>query len=149
MRSVCLLTLLLVGCSASASKQTPAAKETPTAQAPQPPAVATTKPVQSIEVAQFQKALQQHPEYVLLDVRTPAEYSSGHLNGATMLDFHAPDFDQQVAKLDQSKTYLVYCRTGNRSSKTCQKLSALNVPCYNLAGGITAWRAAQLPTTQP
>ncbi|UOG77001.1 rhodanese-like domain-containing protein [Hymenobacter tibetensis] len=55
---------------------------------------------------------------VLLDVRTPAEFAAGHLQGAENLDFRAPDFPAQVAKLDKSNTYVLYCASGNRSGKT-------------------------------
>lgn len=48
----------------------------------------------------------------MIDVRTPAEFASGHLEGAINIDVQSPDFDQQVAQLDPSATYLVYCRGG-------------------------------------
>ncbi|MCK6599511.1 MAG: rhodanese-like domain-containing protein, partial [Bdellovibrionaceae bacterium] len=54
---------------------------------------------------------------VILDVRTPDEYLSGHIKGAINIDFYASDFQNQLGKLDKEKDYKVYCRSGNRSSK--------------------------------
>jgi rhodanese-related sulfurtransferase len=112
-------------------------------------ASAPSDKVASLDTTHFQSMLHDRPQYVLLDVRTPEEYSSGHLPGATLIDFRSPDFDSKIAKLDPSKTYCLYCRTGHRSGQACSKLMALNIPCYHLAGGITAWRQAQLPIAQP
>lgn len=62
---------------------------------------------------------------VLLDVRTPAEFASGHLEGAINIDVQSPDFDQKVAQLDPSATYLVYCRSGNRSGAAIDRMEGL------------------------
>ncbi|NVO31808.1 rhodanese-like domain-containing protein [Hymenobacter lapidiphilus] len=68
-------------------------------------------------VAEVKKTLSQ-PNVVLLDVRTPEEYATGHLPGAGNVDFRAPDLAAQLQKLDPSKTYVLYCASGNRSNKT-------------------------------
>ncbi|AHJ97604.1 rhodanese-like domain-containing protein [Hymenobacter swuensis] len=68
-------------------------------------------------VAEVKKTLAQ-PNTVLLDVRTPEEYAAGHLPGAQNLNFRASDVAQQLQRLDPKQTYVVYCASGNRSSKT-------------------------------
>lgn len=55
-------------------------------------------------------------EAVVIDVRTPAEFASGHLEGAINIDVQAPDFTEQISRLDPAGRYLVYCRSGNRSA---------------------------------
>lgn len=55
------------------------------------------------------------PEAVILDVRSPGEHASGHLEGATLLDFNAGDLAAALPELDQGAEYVVYCRSGNRS----------------------------------
>ena len=80
---------------------------------------------------------------------TPQEWSTGIIPSAKLIDIKSPDFDDKIAQLDKSKTYLVYCRTGNRSGTACGKLHNLDMSAYNLKGGIVAWKAANLPTTQP
>ena len=49
------------------------------------------------------------PGVVILDVRTPAEFASGHLPGAVNLDVQGADFGGGLAKLDPSASYAVYC----------------------------------------
>lgn len=83
---------------------------------------------------------------VVLDVRTPAEYKAGHLKGAVNVDYNAPDFEQQLARLDKAKPYLVHCAVGGRSTKSLpvlQKLGFKNV--RHLDGGMQAWQQAGLP----
>jgi rhodanese-related sulfurtransferase len=110
----------------------------------------TTAPsVRAVSPAEFQQLRNSHPDYLLLDVRTPEEFAAGHLDGATLMNIRSPDFADKVAALPRDKTYLVYCRTGLRSTLACQKLAATGLPAYNLQGGITAWRQSHLPTTQP
>lgn len=87
---------------------------------------------------------------VLLDVRTPQEVSEGMLDGAMVLDYHWDQFGEALTKLDKEQTVLVYCRSGGRSGRTMTKLKEMGFPeVYNLAGGITAWKAAGLPITTP
>lgn len=85
-------------------------------------------------------------DLVVLDVRTPAEFQSGHIKNALNVDYKAPDFEQQLAKLDKTKPYLVHCAVGGRSTKTLpllQKLGFKNV--RHLDGGIQSWQQAGLP----
>ena len=83
---------------------------------------------------------------VILDVRTPGEFSAGHIPGAVNLDYNAPDFQEKAAALDKSKTYLVHCAAGVRSARACEKLIHLDFPnLYNLPGGFKAWAKAGQP----
>lgn len=61
-------------------------------------------------------AQKDQPNTVILDVRTKMEWNMGHVAGATLIDINSADFDAKIDQLDKSKTYLVYCRSGNRSS---------------------------------
>ena len=54
-------------------------------------------------------------DLIILDVRTPWEFSEDSLPGAVNLDFTDPDFDEMVKELDKNMTYIVYCKTGKRS----------------------------------
>lgn len=101
---------------------------------------ATQAEVKTIGQPDF-KAMQSKPDAVVLDVRTPGEVSEGIINGATMfIDYNSSDFEQQLDGLDKSKTYLVYCRSGNRSGKACRAMLDKGFKqVYNLDGGISAW----------
>lgn len=92
-------------------------------------------------------ALSEDEEFVLLDIRTSAEVESAHLPGATMLDFYAPSFRDDLALLDRDATYLIYCRTGNRTGQTRTVMADLGfTQVYDLDGGITQWIARGYPT---
>ena len=89
------------------------------------------------------------PGFVLLDVRTPKEFGEERIRGAVMVDYKSPSFRDEMAKLDRSKTYLVYCRTGHRTegaAKVMRELGFKNVSL--LADGITGWKKAGFPTTR-
>jgi rhodanese-related sulfurtransferase len=89
------------------------------------------------------------PRFVLLDVRTHGEFVEERIEGATPLDFRSPAFREGASRLDRKRKYLVYCRTGNRSAgalKVLEELGFANV--YHLAGGLTKWKAAGLPTVK-
>jgi rhodanese-related sulfurtransferase len=74
---------------------------------------------------------------VVVDVRTPAEYAAGHLQGAVNIDVEAPTFDAQIAQLDKNATYAVYCHSGRRSSLATDAMGKAGFThVYNLSGGI-------------
>lgn len=78
----------------------------------------------------------------LIDVRTPSEYSNGHLEKATLVDFNGADFDKQLEGLDKSKPVYVYCAAGGRSAKAMAKMKANGFKeVYNLVGGFGAWQS--------
>ena len=78
---------------------------------------------------------------IVIDVRTPAEWQQGVIDGATLfIDYNGGNFEQQLAKLDKSKTYVVYCRSGGRSAGASQVMvdkGFKNV--INMQGGISSW----------
>ncbi len=78
---------------------------------------------------------------IILDVRTAQEYRSGHLSGSINLDFRSASFADELARLDRSKPYLVYCRTGVRSARTAALMKSLGFrEIYDMAGGIAGWQ---------
>jgi rhodanese-related sulfurtransferase len=91
-----------------------------------------------------------NPKFVILDVRTPEEFESGHIEGAINMDYYHPGFQVELGKLDKTKTYLVYCRTGSRSHTTFGFMKELRfAEVYHFEGGILAWRAASFPVAGP
>ncbi len=56
----------------------------------------------------------------VVDVRTPQEYSEGHLDGALNIDFQGPNFSSEISTLDSSANYVIYCRSGNRAGKAIE-----------------------------
>jgi rhodanese-related sulfurtransferase len=81
-------------------------------------------------------------EFAILDIRTPGEFQSGHLAKSVPIDFYSPTFADQLNRLDKTKTYLVYCRTGNRSTKSLELFKKLKFQkVYHMASGISAWKS--------
>ena len=79
-------------------------------------------------------------DYVILDVRTVEECNEGIIPEALQINFLAShDFVSAVASLDKSKTYFVYCRSGNRSAQACNYMSLQGFETYNLMNGIMGW----------
>jgi rhodanese-related sulfurtransferase len=79
---------------------------------------------------------------VLIDVRTPGEVASGYIPESDLfMDINRSDFDQKIAELDTTKTYVMYCRSGARSGRAANKMIALGFSdVYNLSGGILAYK---------
>ena len=95
----------------------------------------------------FSTAMKQ-PGTIVLDVRTPAEYASGHLAQAKNIDIEASSFTNQIAALDKNATYAVYCHSGNRSGTALEQMTAAGFThVYDLAGGIGAWQNMGGPMT--
>jgi rhodanese-related sulfurtransferase len=98
-----------------------------------------------IAPAVFADKIKNVPNAILLDVRTPQEYSAGHIPNALNINYNAPDFQTQIGALDKNKTVLVYCAVGGRSAKSATALQQLGFKeVYDLKGGFTAWKAAGL-----
>ncbi len=89
-----------------------------------------------------------NPNLVILDVRTPDEYSEGHIEKSVNIDFNANDFKTKINELDKNKTYLVYCRSGNRSSKAIKVMEQLGFKeAYNI-GSIMNWQKEGYPVVK-
>jgi rhodanese-related sulfurtransferase len=74
----------------------------------------------------------------LIDVRTPAEYATGHIPGARLLPID--QLPSQLASLDKSKPVAVYCATGARSLNAKQYLAAQGfATVVNLQAGMASW----------
>ena len=73
---------------------------------------------------------------VILDVRTPDEFSAGHLDGAVNIDVQSAEFDALVSQLDPEGSYLVYCRSGNRSAQAIDRMAALGFTDLTNGGSV-------------
>ena len=96
---------------------------------------------EDIDEVDFAEKVAEDENGVLLDVRTEDEWDSGHIDGAVQIDFFDPEFPKKLEELDKSKNYYVYCRSGNRSGKSCELMAASGFTgdLFNLEGGILGW----------
>lgn len=99
----------------------------------------------SITAAEFAEKIKTTPQAQILDVRTPKEYESQHLDNASNVDWNNPTFVTNVTKYDKSKQVYVYCLSGARSHQAALKLQELGfTSIYEMQGGILKWNAAGL-----
>lgn len=81
---------------------------------------------------------------VVLDVRTPDEFATGHLADAVNIDVSAEDFEAKVSELDKSETYVLYCHSGNRSTDAAERMAELGFDNLVNGGGLAALADAGL-----
>ena len=97
------------------------------------------KIINEITTADF-KSLNSVEDIQLIDVRTIEEYNSGYIDGALNIDFYKFSFIDSINVLDKSKTTVVYCKSGNRSSKSALMMKSLGFKnVYNLKEGMNGW----------
>ena len=78
---------------------------------------------------------------VILDVRTDEEVQEGYIPQAKHFDIYkGPEFVSEIEKLDKSKNYYVYCRSGKRSAQACSIMDQMGFEnTNNLVGGFSEW----------
>ena len=62
---------------------------------------------------------------IVIDVRTPEEFTSGHLTGAVNINWESEEFMQAIDVLDKAAHYVVYCRSGNRAGKALDMMTSM------------------------
>ncbi|MDO1511864.1 rhodanese-like domain-containing protein [Maribacter confluentis] len=89
----------------------------------------------------WEEQLENDPNAVILDVRTEEELEDGIIPNSINLDIYkGQEFVEELQKLDKSKNYYVYCRSGNRSGQACSIMNSLGIEnAYNLQGGFMNW----------
>lgn len=99
----------------------------------------------SVGADEFEKDITGH-KVQLVDVRTPAEYSEGHIENALNIDVKHPDFFSQASpQLSRKSKVYVYCRSGRRSMDAARQLSERGYKVVNLSGGIMEWEQQRKP----
>lgn len=101
-----------------------------------------TEPTRAAEVSVQELAEALQRSALVLDVRTPLEYSSGHVPGAVLMPLHTLARGAENLPKD-ARIYLI-CKVGDRSRQGCELLSGLGYAAINVAGGMEAWKAAGL-----
>ena len=103
----------------------------------------SSKAIQTVDVKSYAEKLKTTEKPQLLDVRTPEEFSTGHIENAKNVNWNGSNFVAEANKYDKSKPIFVYCKVGGRSAQAADKLSELGFKeIYNLDGGIMKWDAA-------
>ena len=72
----------------------------------------------------------------VIDVRTPGEFTSGHLEGALNFDIQGMTFMEEIATLDPDATYLVYCRSGSRAAAAVDTMKSIGIDNVTNLGSV-------------
>ncbi|TXK45832.1 rhodanese-like domain-containing protein [Pontibacter qinzhouensis] len=101
----------------------------------------------NLTATEVKQLIEAEEDLVILDVRTPYEFQEGHLEGAVNIDYTSPDFEQEIVSLDTAATYLLYCKSGNRSGRATAVMKNNDFNnLYNATAGFDALKAAGIQT---
>lgn len=104
---------------------------------------------QRVSAKDFYSKLINNNSSIIIDVRTPEEFSKGHLRNALNINWFDDNFDSQVEILSKDRPVFIYCLSGGRSAKALDKISEMGFKnSYELDGGILEWRKNNYPETK-
>ena len=103
-------------------------------------AAASIEHISARSAASLIQENQSNSNFIILDIRTPKEFDAGHIAGAQNIDFYAQSFAQEIRSLDRQKTYLIYCRSGNRSGQLMRAIEEMEFEkLYHMQRGLVDW----------
>ena len=94
---------------------------------------------QQISMEEAVVMMEEESDYIILDVRTPEEYEAKHIPGAVNVPNETIGSDPILQLPDKDQRILVYCRSGNRSKQSAQKLADQGYTNVVEFGGINDW----------
>ena len=101
---------------------------------------------QRVSAEDFYTKLIDDNSSIIIDVRTPEEFSKGHLRNALNINWFDENFESQVEILSRERPVFIYCLSGGRSAKALDKISEMGFKnSYELNGGILEWRKNNYP----
>lgn len=97
-------------------------------------------PYEQITQEDAKKMMDSEKDFIILDVRTPEEFASGHIKDAVNIP-NETIFDKESTELtDKSQLILLYCRSGRRSKEAAKKLAKIGYTNIKEFGGIIDWK---------
>ena len=97
--------------------------------------------LEELNPASFAEKINNDKNGVVVDVRTPMEYNQGHLSNSLLIDINSPSFADEIGKLDKTKNYYIYCRSGQRSWHAGNYMLKQGFQTVaHLAPGILGWQ---------
>lgn len=103
-----------------------------------------TVSAQSLSPAAYQSQfMADNTSHLLLDVRTPEEFASGHIHGAVNIPVDL--LESRLSQIPTDQPIVVYCRSGNRSARASQILAQAGFAAIYDLGGLIDWTAQGFP----
>jgi rhodanese-related sulfurtransferase len=97
----------------------------------------------AVDARKLKTILDTNPRTVVVDVRTPGEFSQGHVPNAVNMPLGS--FTPDALSAHKDKDIYLICRSGARSGQAQRQLAA-HYTVINVSGGTSAWQAAGFPT---
>lgn len=101
------------------------------------------KPVSTIGAVELNDRLKNGKRPIVIDVRQPDEYRSGHIAGAKLMPLNT--LNSRMKDLPQSREIVCVCASGNRSGSAARMLVKAGFNAVNMKGGMLSWRRASCP----
>ena len=99
----------------------------------------STKSVE-LDPNKFEQKLYEIPTAQLIDVRTPAEFMTGHLKNSINIDYKGDSFEAEINSIEKFKPVFIYCQSGIRSKGAAAKMKKLGfTEIYILLSGMDEW----------
>jgi rhodanese-related sulfurtransferase len=100
----------------------------------------------SLSAKTFQEKLKIDKKPQILDVRSPEEFVTGHIENAININWNGDNFNEKIKAFDKTKPIFVNCQGGGRSKKAADRLFSLGFKTiYELNGGMNDWISNNLP----
>lgn len=101
------------------------------------------KPVATIDAVALNERFKNGKRPLIIDVRQPDEYRTGHIVGAKLIPLNK--LSSHVKDLPKEREIICICASGNRSGSATRMLVKAGLNAINMKGGMLAWRRAKLP----
>ena len=89
---------------------------------------------------EFERGYTKQIDAILIDIRTPEEVKSGHLEDAIFIDYHDEHFEAQLAYLRKDLSYYIYCSSADKTIPTARLMNSMGFKnVFVLKGGIKLW----------
>jgi rhodanese-related sulfurtransferase len=101
------------------------------------------KPVSTIDAVELNNRFKNGNRPLIIDVRQPDEYRTGHIVGAKLIPLNK--LSSRMNELPQNREIFCVCASGNRSGSATRMLAKAGYNAVNMKGGMLSWRRANLP----
>jgi len=99
--------------------------------------------VPKITASELNKKMKFGKHPLVLDVRQPDEFRTGHVTGAKLIPLN--ELSRRMGELPRGREIVCICATGNRSGTASKTLAKAGFTVFNAQGGMLAWRREKLP----
>ena len=101
--------------------------------------------IKSLPLKDWKDIYESNKDFIVIDIRAEDDFDREHVKRSININYQDPNFISLIDKLDKKKSYLVYCKSGFRCSKTLELMGTLEFEkAYGLEGGIDSWKDSRL-----